>query len=378
VVSLGRLGIVVELVLDLEPTFQVAQTVVEGVSEPLVADQLSHLLAAAYSVSVFTDWAGRNSTRVWVKEKIGTSNEWSGEPLWGGRVADGARHPVPGMPTEHATAQMGVPGPWDERLPHFRLDHMPSSGEELQSEYFVDARHAEAVWGLLMGMHAALSPVLQISEVRAVAPESLWLSQTRGESTVAFHFTWTSDAEAVRKALAVLESNLAPFDARPHWGKVFGTSSSMLTKLYPRLNDFASLVKEIDPGGRFAMTWSTAGSASRSKAASRHRAVTGQRAALVCLDEVRKPLKARPYARPYDSSLSSSVDVHLCRGRLTAGECGLWWTGFSPLPKPGEQGIAGSSRSSVDRSDDGQEASPSAEWVLATCWRFIRGHIRHR
>jgi hypothetical protein len=275
VVSLGRLGIVVELVLDLEPTFQVAQTVVEGLSEPLVADQLSHLLAAAYSVSVFTDWAGRNSTRVWVKEKIGTSNEWSGEPLWGGRVADGARHPVPGMPTEHATAQMGVPGPWDER-------------------------------------------------------------------------------------------------------QVFGTSSSMLTKLYPRLNDFASLVKEIDPGGRFAMTWSTAGSASRSKAASRHRAVTGQRAALVCLDEVRKPLKARPYARPYDSSLSSSVDVHLCRGRLTAGECGLWWTGFSPLPKPGEQGIAGSSRSSVDRSDDGQEASPSAEWVLATCWRFIRGHIRHR
>jgi xylitol oxidase len=251
VVSLGRLGIVVELVLDLVPTFQVAQTVVEGVSEPLVAEQLSHLLAAAYSVSVFTDWAGRNSTRVWVKEKIGSSNGWSGEPLWGGRVADGARHPVQGMPTEHATAQLGVPGPWDERLPHFRLDHLPSSGDELQSEYFVDARHAEAVWGVLMGMHATLSPVLQISEVRAVAPESLWLSPTRGNPTVAFHFTWTSDAEAVRKAVAALESNLAPFDARPHWGKVFGTSSSMLAKLYPRLDDFASLVKEMDPRGRF-------------------------------------------------------------------------------------------------------------------------------
>ena len=252
VISLGRLGVVVELVLDLVPAFQVAQTVVEGVDHAQVGAQLSSLLAAAYSVSVFTDWAGKGGTTVWVKRKVGVAGEWAGTPLWDGRVADGPRHPIQGMPVEHATVQMGVPGPWDERLPHFRLDHTPSSGDELQSEYFVAARHASAVWDVLRSMHPVISPVLQVSEVRSVAPESLWLSPTRGEAAVTFHFTWTSDAGAVQDVIAELEANLAPFDARPHWGKLFGTSPSRLAAMYPRLTDFAGLVNGIDPSGRFA------------------------------------------------------------------------------------------------------------------------------
>ena len=37
---------------------------------------------------------------------------------------------------------MGVPGPWYERLPHFRMGFTPSAGKELQSEYFVPHQHA--------------------------------------------------------------------------------------------------------------------------------------------------------------------------------------------------------------------------------------------
>ena len=55
----------------------------------------------------------------------------------GGRLADGPRHMAPGMPPANCTAQEGVPGPWHERLPHFRVEFTPSSGDELQSEYFV-------------------------------------------------------------------------------------------------------------------------------------------------------------------------------------------------------------------------------------------------
>jgi alditol oxidase len=252
VVSWGRLGIVVELVLDLVPAFQVAQTVVEGVDEALVGEQLPSLLAAAYSVSVFTDWAGRGGTTVWVKRKVGVAGEWAGRPLWGGRVADGPRHPIRGMPVEHATVQMGVPGPWDERLPHFRLDHTPSSGDELQSEYFVAARHAPAVWNVLRAMHPVLSTVLQVSEVRSVAAEPLWLSPTRGEPVVSFHFTWVPDAEAVWDVITALEAELATFDARPHWGKLFGTGSATLAELYPRWFDFAALVTRMDPSRKFA------------------------------------------------------------------------------------------------------------------------------
>ena len=252
VIALGRLGIVVELVLELVPTFQVAQTVVERVDDAVVGEQLASLLAAAYSVSVFTDWAGRGGSDVWVKRKVGDAGEWGGEPLWGGRVADGPRHPIRGMPVEHATAQLDAPGPWDERLPHFRLDHTPSSGDELQSEYFVAAPHAPAVWDVLATMHPVISPVLQVSEVRSVAAEPLWLSPTRGEAAVTFHFTWTSDAAAVRGVIDALEANLAPFDARPHWGKLFGIDPATLAGLYPRLSEFAALVDHLDPDRKFA------------------------------------------------------------------------------------------------------------------------------
>ena len=247
VVSLGRLGVVVALELDCVPDFEVAQTVVEHVDEDELGRRLASVLGAAYSVSVFTDWAGEGRTQVWVKQR--TPAQATTE-LWGGRLADGPRHPIAGMPTEHTTLQMGEPGPWDERLPHFRLEFMPSSGDELQSEYFVAARHAPAVWSALCGLRETLAPVLQVSEVRAVAPDPFWLSPTRGEDAVAFHFTWTSEADAVAGAVAAVEGALAGFEARPHWGKVFRASPTRLAELYPRLAEFRELVRSVDPTGK--------------------------------------------------------------------------------------------------------------------------------
>ena len=247
VVSLGRLGVVVALELDCVPDFEVAQTVVEHVDEDEVGRRLASVLGAAYSVSVFTDWAGEGHTQVWVKQRTPAQ---APTELWGGRLADGPRHPIAGMPTEHTTLQMGEPGPWDERLPHFRLEFMPSSGDELQSEYFVAARHAPAVWSALCGLRETLAPVLQVSEVRAVAPDPFWLSPTRGEDAVAFHFTWTSDADAVAGAVAAVEGALAGFEARPHWGKVFRASPTRLAELYPRLAEFRELVRSVDPTGK--------------------------------------------------------------------------------------------------------------------------------
>ncbi|CAA9337343.1 MAG: hypothetical protein AVDCRST_MAG72-604 [uncultured Nocardioidaceae bacterium] len=249
-VALGRLGVVVELVLDLVPDFEVAQTVVEDVDEGLLAEELTSVLASAYGVSVFADWRGGRATQVWVKEQVGRDGGWDGAPLWGGRAADGPRHPIPGMPVEHATVQMGQAGPWNERLPHFRLDFMPSSGDELQSEFWVAARHASDAWTALSGLRDRIAPVLQILEVRAIAADPCWLSPTRGEPTVAFHLTWVSDADAVRAAVTALESELTVFDVRPHWGKVFVTTPARLAELYPRLPDFRRLVAELDPAAK--------------------------------------------------------------------------------------------------------------------------------
>lgn len=249
-VSLGRLGIAVELELALVDDFEIAQTVVDDVDAELVGGNLLAVLGSAYSVSIFTRWSAESAPQVWVKELVGAGARWSGEPLWGGRLADGPRHPLPGMSVEHTTRQMGEPGPWAERLPHFRFDALPSSGDELQSEYFVAATHAGAVWRELRDLGEVLAPVLQVSEVRAVAPDALWLSPTRGEPTVAFHFTWIRDEAAVRPVVEKLEERLTPFDARPHWGKVFATSPERLAGLFPALPRFRSLVDELDPTGK--------------------------------------------------------------------------------------------------------------------------------
>jgi xylitol oxidase len=155
------------------------------------------------------------------------------------------------MAPENATAQLGEPGPWQERLPHFRMAFVPSSGDELQSEYLVPARHAAAVWRELAGMRSTIHPVLQVSEVRAVAADPMWLSLTGGEPSVAFHFTWINDEAAVRPVLGAVETRLAGFDARPHWGKVFGLPPDALSQLYPRLPDFRCLVTQLDPTASF-------------------------------------------------------------------------------------------------------------------------------
>ena len=150
------------------------------------------------------------------------------------------------------TTRQSTVGPWHERLPHFRLDVPPSSrGAELQSELLVPRQHAPAAWRALLEVRDLIAPLLQISEVRSMAGDDHWLSPEYGRDTVGFHFTWVPDQPAVERALAVIEPLLAPFDARPHWGKVFVTDPREVGRRYPRLADFAAVVRRRDPLGLF-------------------------------------------------------------------------------------------------------------------------------
>jgi len=247
VVSLGALGVVTALTVEACEGFEIEQHVHEGLSWPVFTEHVGEILGAAYSVSAFTDWAG--PLRVWAKRRVG-------DPLpdlaWtGARPADGPRHPIEGMPTENATEQQGVPGPWDERLPHFRAGFMPSAGQELQSEYFVPRDRAAEAVRALKEIGPLLAPVLQVSEIRTVAADPHWLSPAHGRDSLAFHFTWLPDARAVAPVLLRVEEALAPFDARPHWGKLSATSPGTLRASYARWEDFRALLRRLDPAGTF-------------------------------------------------------------------------------------------------------------------------------
>jgi alditol oxidase len=249
VVGLGALGVVVSVTLDLRPTFDLRQYVYENLPLDVLDDHFADVVSSAYSVSMFTGWQDSTVDQVWVKREAGQPDAW---PEWfTARPATGPRHPVPGMPAMYCTDQQGVPGPWFERLPHFRPDFTPSSGDELQSEYFVPRRHAARALRVLNEINDQIAPVLQISEIRTIAADGLWLSPAYLQETVAFHFTWVKDIRRVLPVVRLIEDRLAPFGARPHWGKVFTTPPDVLHSLYRRLPDFHDLVRHHDPAGKF-------------------------------------------------------------------------------------------------------------------------------
>lgn len=252
VVGLGALGVVTRLTLDLVPAFAVAQYVYDDLPVEQFAEHHAEIMSAGYSVSLFTTWRGERIDQVWLKRRVDQADGWTPQPRWfGARRADAARHPLPGMSPEHCTEQLGVPGPWHTRLPHFRLEFTPSSGEELQSEYFVPRRHLADALAALAGMRERIAAVLQVSEIRTVAADELWLSPAHQRDSAALHFTWIADTDAVLPVLAELEERLAPFEPRPHWGKLFVTAPETLRDRYPRYADYAALIRRFDPTGKF-------------------------------------------------------------------------------------------------------------------------------
>jgi xylitol oxidase len=249
VVGLGAVGIVVRLALDVVPAFDLRQYVYENLPRERLAHDFAEVFASGYSVSAFTRWTGDWIDQVWVKRRTDDAEpprEWLGATL-----ADGARHPIRGLPPEHATEQLGVPGPWHTRLPHFRPEFVPSIGAELQSEFLLPRERAVEALAAVDSVGARIVPVLQVGEVRTVAGDELWLSPCYRRDTVALHFTWVADADAVAPALAALEEALDPLGARPHWGKLFGAGPDVLRPRYPRWADFAALLRRYDPGGKF-------------------------------------------------------------------------------------------------------------------------------
>jgi xylitol oxidase len=252
VVGLGALGVITALTLDVVPTFDIRQYVYDGVPRASIEEHLLDMLGDAYSVSLFTDWTGTDINQAWLKRRAEDpmSGDW-----YGARPADGKRHPVPGMPATNSTEQFGEPGPWAARLPHFKMEFTPSNGDELQSEYHVARADALAAIDAVAAIRERVASVLQVCEIRSIAADRLWLSPNYERDSVALHFTWIADTEAVEPVVAELEAQLAPLSARPHWGKVFTTAPADLHRLYPRLGDFAGLVAEFDPKRTFRNPW---------------------------------------------------------------------------------------------------------------------------
>lgn len=251
VVSLGGLGIITRMVLDIQPTYNARQDIFLDLPLENVIENFDEIMSSGYSVCLFTKWQNDIVDQAWIKRRVDQPVDDLGMEFFGGKMCDRNIHPIIDMSAEACTDQMGKVGPWYDRLPHFRINAMPSAFDELQSEFFVPIEHAGEAMREIAKLGDKILPFLYISEIRTIAADNLWMSQLYKRASVAFHFTWKSDWPEVQKLLPLIEAALAPFNVRPHWGKLYTIDAKIIQESYERYPDFLELLKTYDPDGRF-------------------------------------------------------------------------------------------------------------------------------
>ena len=252
VVGLGALGAITKVTLDIIPTYSMRQYVYLDLPVAELQKHFDAILAVAYSVSLFTDWQSDTVNEVWIKAHENERLDFSKvKKFYSAPAATKNMHPIAKLSAENCTEQMGVPGRWFERLPHFKMGFTPSSGVELQSEYFVPKKHGLDAFMAISKLGKQVGPHLFISEIRTIDADDFWMSPCYKQPSTTIHFTWKQDWPAVSKLLPLVEAALAPFDPRPHWGKLFAMTPAILRSKYPKLEEFKKLVATVDPKAKF-------------------------------------------------------------------------------------------------------------------------------
>lgn len=251
VVNLGALGIVTKIKLKVMPTYPMRQFVFERLPLVQLKGNFDEIMSAGYSVSLFTDWSQESVNEVWVKDLTRGKMKSRQSEFFGAHAASKNLHPIASLSAENCTEQMGLPGSWYERLPHFKMGFTPSSGKELQAEYFVPRKSGWDAFQAIQKMGKEITPHLFISEIRSIAADELWMSPCYKQDSIAIHFTWKQDWTAVSNLLPKIERALSDFGVKPHWGKLFTIPAATLASCYPKMNDFKNLANEFDPTGKF-------------------------------------------------------------------------------------------------------------------------------
>ena len=218
--GLGSLGVVTHVTLDVEPSYQMTQIVYRGLNFKELEHNFEAIMNTGYSLSLFTNWQHHEAWEVWIKRRV---DQGGGEPapemFYGATLAKEKLHPVVGQGAEKTTDQLNTVGKWYERLPHFKMEFTPSTGREIQTEYFVPFEDAYKALLAVESLRDQITPHLFVTEVRSVAADDLWMSMAYKRRSLAIHFTWKPEWDAVLKVIPQVEAKLKPFAPRPHWGE---------------------------------------------------------------------------------------------------------------------------------------------------------------
>lgn len=259
VVGLGAFGVVTRVTLDIQPTFDVRQDAFVNLPWEALFSNFDGVFSAAYSVNVFTKWSEESVGQLWLKSRLD-----SGLPVEVTAVHLGATSgpayntPAAGDdPASKLNPFGGIPGPWSERLSHFRIARELQVEDQIQSEYMVPRINIVPALTALRKMGNLIDPYLRTTEIRTMAADKLWLSPAFEQDAVGIHFTWKKAIAAVNALTSEIEKILVPLGARPHWGKVIHARAETIALLYPRLEAFRGLADRYDPKQQFRNTYLT-------------------------------------------------------------------------------------------------------------------------
>jgi len=251
VVALGALGIVARLTLDIEPSYEVRVDAFVDLPWPTQLSEFDAVMGLGDSVSLMTSWSTPAVGNAWIKTRLDSGAPRHAEALRLGAKPAPEKNPSISDDIAKDLNPFGVPGPWSERLPHFRLDSTIGPIDQIQSEYLLPRGAASAAIASLRAIGERIDGVLIISEIRTVRRDTLWLSPSFGHDCVALHFTWRKEPAAVEAICRAIEDIVIPLGGRPHWGKATFAGAERLAPLYPRFEDFRRLAARFDPKGKF-------------------------------------------------------------------------------------------------------------------------------
>jgi xylitol oxidase len=239
--------------LDIQPSFQARQDAFIDLPWDTLLVDFDAVFSAAYSVNILTKWGDPSVNRLWLKTRLvdGMPSKVTAMHLGALPAPVDKISSSPDDPTSRLNPFGGVPGPWSERLPHFRLDRQPGVTDQIQSEYMVPRSQVITALKDLRAIAHRIDQYLYATEIRTMAADDLWLSPSHGHDSVGIHFTWQRKPAAVDMITREIEAMLMPLGARPHWGKMIHAEASQLTQLYPHMGAFRQLADRYDPTGKF-------------------------------------------------------------------------------------------------------------------------------
>ena len=250
VISLGALGVFTKIKMRIVPSFSVKQFVYENIGIQAVAENFDTVFNSAYSVSYFSNWAKNSTGQIWMKFLDDSSSDNLSDNWLGANQAKAKQHPVKINNPDPCTDQLGISGKWLYRLPHFKLDSSPASGDEVQTEYLVDRKYVKEYIQDLRTIGDEIAPRVYATEIRTIKSDELWLSGAYQRETVGFHFTWKK-SDTLVDFLPRIEEILGKHHGRPHWAKLFSVKSDELSARYPKYSNFEALLKKYDPKKKF-------------------------------------------------------------------------------------------------------------------------------